>query len=302
MKTRTAVDALTGHRVEAFLTEGDRVSGVRAADTAHGSRTEVHSKAVIVATGGFNSNLELVLEAKPELAGCRVMEGSGRGATGSGHLLVREIGGYLTHMDEIWFYAYATPDYRDPTGRRGLVFRGTPGYVWVNQQGRRFHNESLTGGASASPALFRQTPAHAWAILDTPMTASMGVADPYYQEGGRILPDKVQELLDSSPFIKKAESLDDLARKIGVDPSVFLEELNAYNAAFDAGAKTEPAFGKSIELSKRFDTPPYYAVQLFPLARKNFGGVKTDIRCRVLDRHFEPIAGLYAAGEVAGMA
>ena len=41
---------------------------------------------------------------------------------------------------------------------------------------------------------------------------------------------------------------------------------------------------------------------MFPLARKNFGGVKTDLQCRVLDRHFEPIAGLYAAGEVAGMA
>jgi predicted oxidoreductase len=51
---------------------------------------------------------------------------------------------------------------------------------------------------------------------------------------------------------------------------------------------------------RRLDT--YYAIQLFPLARKNFGGVKTDLRCRVLDRHFEPIPGLYAAGEVAGMA
>src|SRR5262245_13735989 len=46
----------------------------------------------------------------------------------------------------------------------------------------------------------------------------------------------------------------------------------------------------------------YYAVQIFPLARKNFGGVNPDLQCRVLDRHFEPIGGLYAAGEVAGMA
>ena len=65
---------------------------------------------------------------------------------------------------------------------------------------------------------------------------------------------------------------------------------------------TEPEFGKPLKSSKPFDTPPYYAVQIFPLARKNFGGVKTDLQCRVLDKHFEPIAGLYAAGEVAGMA
>ena len=64
----------------------------------------------------------------------------------------------------------------------------------------------------------------------------------------------------------------------------------------------EPEFGKPLKSSKAFDTPPYYAIQIFPLARKNFGGVKTDLKCRVLDKHFDPIAGLYAAGEVAGMA
>jgi succinate dehydrogenase/fumarate reductase flavoprotein subunit len=100
----------------------------------------------------------------------------------------------------------------------------------------------------------------------------------------------------------KADTLDDLARKIGVDVATFLGEVRRYNEAFDAGLTAEPAFGKALDQSKKFDTPPYYAIQLFPLARKNFGGVKTDLRCRVLDRHFEPIPGLYAAGEVAGMA
>jgi len=230
------------------------------------------------------------------------MEGSGRGATGSGHALIAEAGGYFTHMGEIWFYVYATPDYLDPTGRRGLVFRGTPGYIWVNQQGRRFHDESLTGGASASPAVLRQDPAHAWAILDTPMTRSMEVEDPYYRIAGQSRRDKVQELLDGSPFIKKADSLEELARRMEVDTTAFLDEVTRYNAAFDAGLARDPALGKSLAQSRRFDTPPYYAIQLFPLARKNFGGVKTDLRCRVLDRHFDPVPGLYAAGEVAGMA
>ena len=65
---------------------------------------------------------------------------------------------------------------------------------------------------------------------------------------------------------------------------------------------TDLKFGKSLKGSKKFDTPPYYAIQLFPMARKNFGGVKTDKACRVLDKHFEPIKGLYAAGELCGMA
>jgi flavocytochrome c len=295
------ISIMTSTAAGKLLTQNGRVRGVTAKN-AKDEVFEIYSKAVVVATGGFNSNLDMVLENRPELKSFKVMEGSGFGATGSGHKMIRELNGYFTHMDHIWFYVYATPDYRDPKGRRGLVFRLTPGYIWFNQQGSRFHNESLTGGASATPALLRQNPPHAWATLDTPMTAKMEVADPYYRDGDKVRKDKVQELLDNSPYIKKANTLAELARKIEVDIASFLSTIERYNKAFDDGLDREPEFGKSLKLSKKFDTPPHYAIQLFPLARKNFGGVKTDLRCRVLNNHFESIDGLYAAGEVAGMA
>jgi len=111
---------------------------------------------------------------------------------------------------------YATPDYRDPAQRRGLVFRLVPGNIWVNQQGRRFHNESMSGGNSASPALMAQSPRHAWAIMDTPMTATMEVADPYYRDGDKVVRAKVVELLDNSPFIRKADTLAELAARMEV--------------------------------------------------------------------------------------
>ena len=300
-ESRPNIEIMTSTSAGKLITENGRICGVVA--TRRKKETiEIHSKSVVVATGGFNSNIDMILEHRPELKAFKVMEGSGLGATGSGHKLISELGGYFTHMDHIWFYVYATPDYRDPQGRRGLVFRLTPGYIWVNQKGRRFHNESLTGGASATPALLAQNPPHAWAILDAPMTAKMEVADPYYRDGDKVRKDKVKELLDNSPYIRKANSLDELGKKIEVDVPTFLYEVEHYNKAFDAGLEKEPAFGKSLKLSKKFDTPPYYAIQLFPLARKNFGGVKTDLRCRVLNKFFEPIPGLYAAGEVSGMA
>ncbi len=302
VQSKGAARIMTGTAASKILTQNGRVCGVRATNNKSGETTEIHSKTVVVTTGGFNSNLDMVLEFRPEFKAYKVMEGSGRGATGSGHKLIRELGGYFTHMDHIWFYVYATPDYRDPQGRRGLVFRLTPGYIWVNQQGRRFHDESRTGGASATPALLAQNPPHAWAILDTPMTAKMEVADPYYRDGDKVRRDKVQELLDNSPYIRKANSLVELAQKIEVDVPTFLSAVERYNKACEAGLEREPDFGKSLKQSKIFDTPPYYAIQIFPLARKNFGGVKTDLRCRVLDKYFEPIPGLYAAGEVAGMA
>jgi predicted oxidoreductase len=112
----------------------------------------------------------------------------------------------------------------------------------------------------------------------------------------------VVELLDNSPFIRKADTLAELAKRMEVDVPTFLATVERYNQACEQRLEREPEFGKALKASKAFDTPPYYAVQIFPLARKNFGGAKTDLKCRVLDKHFEPIGALYAAGEVAGMA
>ncbi|MGE0748510.1 MAG: FAD-dependent oxidoreductase, partial [Rhodospirillales bacterium] len=300
--TRRGGEIVFNAEITHLMRDGDRVVGLEGKDTRTGEPIAVSARAVVIAAGGFNSNLDMVLEVKPELGNDRVMEGSGRGSVGSGLKLARQVGAYVTHLDHVWFYVYATPDYRDPRQRRGLVFRQAPGYIWVNQQGRRFHNEALSGGNSASPALLAQNPRHAWAIVDTPMVANMEIADPYYRDGDKTVRAKVQELLDSSPFIKKADTLAALARAIDVDPDVFADTVRRYNKAFDDGLANDPDFGKPLDASKRFDTPPYYAIQIFPLARKNFGGIKTDLQCRALDKHFEPIAGLFAAGEAAGMA
>src|SRR5262249_33112626 len=156
------------------------------------------------------------------------------------------------------------------------VFRLVPGYIWINQQGRRFHNEAMSGGNSATPALMAQSPRHAWAVMDTAMSATMEVADPYYRDGDKVVRAKVNELLDNSPFIRKADTLADLAARMEVDVPTSLATAERYNRACAERGETEPEFGKPLKGSKPFDTPPYYAVQIFPLARKNFGGVKTD--------------------------
>jgi predicted oxidoreductase len=295
-------DIAVNTKITKISRDGDRITGIEGINTETGATASVSSRTVLVSAGGFNSNLDMVLEFRPELKHDKILVGSGPGSIGDGHRLVEALGGTLTHMDHIWFYVYATPDYRDPEQRRGLVFRRAPGYIWVNQQGRRFHNEARSGGKSASPALLAQTPRHAWAVFDAIMSAGLEIADPNYRDGDRIDRDRVEELLADSPFIHCADTMAGLGEAIGVDVAAFAGTVDRYNAAFDAKLEVEPEFGKPLDLSKPFDTPPYHAIQIFPLARKNFGGIKTDIRCRVLDKHFEPIAGLYAAGEAAGMA
>ena len=256
MKSQGATRIFTGATVDKLLPGEGRAGGVRLKPAAGGPATEIRSKAVIVATGGFNSNLEMVLQARPELKPFKIMEGSGPGATGLGHGLIRELGGHFTHMENISFYVYATPDYLQPQASRGLVFRGITGYIWVNQDGRRFHDESRSGAPSATPALLRQTPPHAWAIVDSQMTATMQVADPHYREGDKIRRDRIEELLERSPYIRSAQTLEELARKIEVDVPTFLAEVEQYNQALEAGLAREPRFGKPLKACKTIDTPP----------------------------------------------
>src|SRR5262249_39253854 len=109
LNARGSGAVLTGTRAIELLAADGRVSGVRAAEVKSGDTVEVRSKVVVVTTGGFNSNLDMVLEARPELRTSRVLEGSGRGATGSGHALIPEHGGYFTPKSRDLFFMYVTP-------------------------------------------------------------------------------------------------------------------------------------------------------------------------------------------------
>ena len=294
------VRILPSTQVLRLLRRDGRACGLEA--LRDGETLEIRSKTLVLATGGFASNLDMVLEHRPELKGSRILLGGGPGATGEGHALARALGAKFTHLDQLWFYAYATPDYRDPSGKRGMVFRLRADYIWVNQQGRRFHDESLCGGSTATPALLRQSPRHAWSILDAQTAAILEVADPYYRSGATVNRERVRELLDQSPHVRKAETLEELARKMETDVPAFLATIARHNRALAECLEREPEFGKPLANSKKLEVPPYYAMQIFPLARKNFGGLKTDMRCRMLDESLAPIAGIYAAGELCGMA
>lgn len=291
----------TSTTIEHLLFEGGRACGVVASEGAD-NELRLYATSVVMATGGFASNHAMLLDHRPEFKMSRLLMGSGTGSAGSGHRMIREAGGTLTHMDAIWFYVYATPDFRDPSGQRGLVFRATPSYIWVNQSGKRFHDESRADASAATPALLAQDPPHAWAVLDARMVTEMEVEDltaDRDQESPRAL---ARRLLHSSPFVHRADSLARLGGAIGVDVPVFLDQIQSYHTAIDTGLATEPAFGRPLAMARRFEQPPFYAIQLFPLARKTLGGVLTDLRCAVLDQRGDAIGGLYAAGEVSGMA
>jgi predicted oxidoreductase len=260
-------------------------------------------RAVVVATGGFAGNLDMVLQHHPRLAAVgRALAGGGVGAQGTGHEMLVRNGATLVNTGNIVIYVYATPDYEDPTGARGLVCRGIENCIWVNAGGERFHDESLNGGIYGATALLRQESAMCWAILDNDMAGRIDVADPPYRRGPEVLRDRVWQLLRESPFIASGGTPRELALKAGVDPDRFERTIAEWNALLASGADRDPSTGRKLADLQPFVAPPFYALQFLPLARKNQGGIKTDLRCRVQNTSGNLIPGLYAAGELCGFA
>lgn len=295
------VDWRLGSRLIDLIVEGGRVTGV-SIDNAYGS-FELRGGAVLMATGGFNSSREMVERwgtAAPK--GARILLGGGPGAKGLGHGILERAGAQFVNMESIWFYPFAVPDPDEPSGERGLVSRNLTGEVWVNRQGRRFHNETKRGGATGAPALFRQDPASCWSIVDARIVRGLFFSDPRYRRGSTTFPDAVRRLLEVSPDVTTAGTIAELAAITGLDEIGLTTTIRDYNRRIENGEATDPDFGRDISKLPAIAEPPFYALRFYPLARKNLGGVRTNLECQVLDTAGNVIPGLYAAGEVAGMA
>jgi flavocytochrome c len=289
-------------KIEKIIEKDGRVIGVSGTNRKTGEKVELYGKTVVMATGGFAGSRDTVRTYAPWLKKYSFYVAGNSNCTGTGHKIVEQVGGYLTHMDNVWIYVYATPDFEDPEKERALVIRFFPrsSDIWVNTQGKRFHNEGLSGGATGTPAVLAQNPPFAWSVNDAVVVDELFVMDPSYTRDFARIYEKKLNLIAHSPFIVKADSLRELALKMGVNPTTLQETVTRYNKFVDIGVDHE--FGRKVKGLRKIEKKPFYAMQFFPAVRKTMGGVKTNLKCQVLDKHFVPISGLYAAGELAGMA
>lgn len=299
-RTLPSISWHVGTRVRELVVAGGTVVGV-VTDGPDGP-VEYGARSVVMATGGFANSAELVRQHATAAAGAeRVLLGGGPGALGEGHSMLDGVSARFVNLDAVWMYPYATPDHRDPKGKRGLALRGLDGDLWVGTDGRRFHNEVLRGGATGTAALLRQPGATCWSIIDARIASRFTIADPFYRQGLEPVAGRLQQLLTDSPYVASARSIRGLAASAGIDGANLEQEVRESNAAIAAGETTD-VLGKPLARLEPLVEPPFYAIQFFPMARKNLGGVRTNLECQVLDVRDEPIPGLFAAGEVAGMA
>ncbi len=292
--------------ITSLIVSDGKVTGVSGTNARTGEKQTFEAIAVLIATGGFQSNLDLVTKwwpkhlAPPE----RVLAGSSREATGSGFELVKMAGGSVERLDHQWIYIGGLPDPTDPTGQRG--FSAPNGQaIWVNARGKRFVNENWSH-RQALPAVLAQKPARYWMIMDAEARKNWRIIH------AGMTADRLAAILDFPGFIKRADTIEELARQTGLPPEALAETVTRYNRMADEGNDTDfhrfqpgmPAPSSSARNANarpgKIVKGPFHAAPMFPLSRKSMGGIHVDGSCRVLRSDGTPVAGLLAAGESTG--
>ena len=268
------VEILLNTTANKILTDADGAAvGIEATDK-NGAAVTVNAKAVILATGGFGANLDMVVQYKPDLKG--FMTTNAAGAQGQGIDMAVAIGAGTVDMDQIQIHP--TVEYNSSQ----LITEGLrgDGAILVNSEGKRFTDEVGTRDV-VSAAEIEQPGSYSWLIIDQAMVDASGVIQGYIESG----------------FTFSGETYEELAEAIGVDPTAFAETMNNWNAAVAAGVDEE--FGRT-SFTEPLDTAPYYAIKVTAGIHHTMGGLTINPQTQVLAGDGTVIDGLYAAGEVTG--
>jgi uncharacterized protein len=283
---------------EDLIIRNGRVTGVRVRNLRRRTREDLRARNVIVATGGFQSNLKTVLANWPsELpTPIRLLAGAAHSATGSGHDLVRRANGSVSRLDHQWNYVLGLPDPRDRSRTRGLAAFNFNA-IWVNVDGKRFTHE-FGDEKLGLRALLNQPGGTYWSVFDDKGKDGFSITLAGYENLN-----EVRQLVYEMPgVVVSADSLDKLAVAMGVPPANLRATVARYNELTTGGVDVDfQAFGdKTFPKPKPIDTPRFHAARFFPLTRKSMGGVDVDVQCRVLGKSGRSIPGLFGVGEVTG--
>jgi fumarate reductase flavoprotein subunit/urocanate reductase len=205
---------------------------------------------------------------------------------GEGIIMAREIGADVVDMDQMQFLYLGQPK----TGLLSGVFNVSAEVtVFVNKEGKRFVAEDARRDVISS-AVFAQEDGMMYMLH-----SAESLSDPANQLNIDGIP--MKELLDIGAYgWKQGDTLEELAKEIGVPAENLVQTIAEYNEAVDT--KNDP-FGRTL-LNVKMEKGPFYAIPRVPALHHTMGGLRIDTLARVLDTKGEPIPGLYAGGEVTG--
>lgn len=255
-----------------LVNEDGKVIGIEVEDKE--GTYSIHAKAVILATGGFASNPDLVDQYTPTWSG--YPSTASVGVTGDGLLMGLELGAAIADMDNAGPQSVA---YDTGNGAISLTNVRYNGAILVNQQGVRFTSESGPSMPIAK-AITQQEGGYAYLIFDQTSVDNAALMQQYKELG----------------YFEEAETLEELATILQLDASTLKATVEKYYQVYDTGVDEE--FGRNNHIFSRLDQAPYYGVKISPANQTTYGGLVIDLETRVLKEDGSVIEGLYAAGEV----
>lgn len=276
-----------GIRAQRLRTQDGRVTGVLA-DTPDGE-TEYKSAAVILATGGFSRSGDLMTRFAPGME--KALRHGGAGSTGDGLLMACKLGAGLADMPYVkgTFGIFPWPSAGEEGTGILVVYKGA---IAVNGFGERFTDESLPY-KEIGDACLAQPGEIAFQIFDESILGQADADVPIYDFRKRVTHGQVQQ----------ADTIGELADKLGLPPDALTKTVEEYNARIATGqsdplgrATLSGGFGTPVPIA----APPFYGFPSATVVLATYAGVTIDAGARVLDVFGDPIEGLYAAGELTG--
>ena len=271
---KAGVQIMVNTTATEILTDDNGAAVGIKATGASGETITINAKAVILTSGGFGANMDMVVEYKPELKG--FMTTNAPGILGQGIKMAQAIGADTVDMDQIQIHPTVQYD------SASLITEGLrgDGAVLINSEGKRFIDEVGTRDV-VSAAEIAQPGSYSWLIIDQKMVDDSSVIQGYIKKG----------------YTVTGETYEELGKAMGVDETAFAETMNTWNGYVEA--KNDPDFGRT-SFANKLDTAPYYAIKVTAGVHHTMGGLKINTNTEVLNENGETIPGLFAAGEVTG--
>ena len=298
------VELRTGATVRRLLFDAGRVTGVEF-EHAGLRRQALAARGVVLASGGLSHDAALRARFVPPAAGTLSATVGDASAT-SGGALAAALGARLSGNGQrraFWVPAsqYVRGDGSQAVYPHTVADRAKPGLIAVNRHGRRFANEARSYHAFVRAQLDADA-VPAWLVCDRHFLwrYGLGAVKPFaWTLGGFV----------RSGYLHRADTLDALARSLGLPADAFADTVHRFN--IDARQGRDPAFGRGGDIYQRhlgdaehrpnpcvaaIEVAPFYAVEVRPADLGMAAGLVTDATARVLGADGAPIAGLYACG------
>ncbi|MDO4548038.1 MAG: flavocytochrome c [Clostridia bacterium] len=286
-----AITVLTGTTATTLVTDEGEVTGVLATGKEGQSVTLNANNGVILATGGFGANKELLAQYNTGVwahvdvtaLGCTNMAQS---ATGAGIEMATAIGADVTGMSDIQLHPCGTPG----TGLMENIRTSGRNRIFVNSDGNRFVNEGAARDTLAQAVLDQEGQTY-WIVVNSVRYPSRD----YVDNNGATIANMVAQ-----GSVIEADTLEELAEKTGMSAENLISAIDNYNAIVRGELEDELGFVANNQADVEMTEGPWYACRKVATVHHTMGGLKINTDTQVIDTDGNVISGLYAAGEVTG--